>query len=186
MKKVIIAILSISAVALIGVLVVIYSGWIDTSATTEHSRAGEWLLETVKEQSAERRAAEIEVPDLGGRAALVRGAGSFQAMCATCHGAPGHERSEMGSGLNPLPPSPEDIAQRWSPAEIFWITKNGIRMTGMPAWGETHTDEELWEIVAFILEVEQTTPEEYAAMVEEAPEHEHGDDHENGHEHEHP
>ena len=40
--------------------------------------------------------------------------------------------------------------QEWSSAELFWIIKNGIKMTGMPAFGPTHQDEQIWNIVGFV------------------------------------
>ena len=71
-------------------------------------------------------------------------------MCEECHGAPGVERSEMGKGLYPRGPKLLWAAKEDSPSELFWITKNGIKMTGMPAFGPTHSDEEIWAIVAFV------------------------------------
>jgi mono/diheme cytochrome c family protein len=101
------------------------------------------------------------------------GAGPYAEMCAPCHGAPGVERSAMGRGLNPLPPTPADLVGRWTPAQLFWITKHGIRMTGMPAWGQSHTDDQIWEIVAFVRRLPAMTPEDYAKAVEQAPGHDH-------------
>jgi hypothetical protein len=46
---------------------------------------------------------------------------------------------------------------RWSSAEPFWIAKNGIRMTGMPAFGSTHKDEEIWKVVAFVQRLPMVT-----------------------------
>ncbi|MEX2381551.1 MAG: cytochrome c, partial [Opitutales bacterium] len=157
----------------VGGFLLIYSGLYSVAATAEHTAFERWVLETAKRQSVAQAARDVDVPDLEDHAAILRGAGSYQAMCLTCHGAPGVERSAMGRGLNPLAPEPEEMLRLWSPEEMFWITKNGIRMTGMPAWGATHTEEELWELVAFIQEVEGMTPEEYEAIVADAPEHEH-------------
>jgi len=124
-------------------------------------------------------------------------------MCFGCHGAPGHELSEIAQGLNPKPPKldAEDV-QAGSDAELYWVVKNGLRMTGMPAFGPTHEDKELWSIVAFLRRLPKLKPQEYDAMVEAAglqkgeEEHEHHHAHEPGlgeeeegtqppHEHEH-
>src|SRR5262249_42518674 len=53
---------------------------------------------------------------------------------------------------------------RYTEAELFWIIKHGIKMTGMPAWAD-HSDEELWATVAFIKKLPGMTPEEYAKLV---------------------
>jgi mono/diheme cytochrome c family protein len=52
-----------------------------------------------------------------------------------------------------------------SDAELFWVAKNGLKMTGMPSFGKTHTDEQLWGIVAFVRRLPNLAPEEYGAMV---------------------
>jgi len=90
-------------------------------------------------------------------------------MCFSCHGAPGHKPSEIGRGLNPKPPQldAEEIQGR-SDAELYWIIKNGVRMTGMPAFGPTHEEKELWSIIAFLRRLPEMDAKAYDAMVEAA------------------
>ncbi|MEP0546346.1 MAG: cytochrome c [Rhodothermales bacterium] len=85
-------------------------------------------------------------------------------MCQTCHGAPGHERSVIGEGMAPKPPRLSEEAEEWEPEEVYWIIAHGIKMAGMPAFGPTHSDEELWEIVAFAERLPEMTEAEYAAL----------------------
>jgi hypothetical protein len=56
------------------------------------------------------------------------------------------------------------MASRWSRAELFWIAKNGIKMSGMPAFGSTHKDEEIWRVVSFVQRLPRVTEEDYAKM----------------------
>lgn len=63
--------------------------------------------------------------------------------CAIRRGAPGAPKGEIAKGLYPEPPSLTGAARRYGAAELFWILKPGIKMTGMPPW-ETHSDETLW------------------------------------------
>ncbi|MEJ2501901.1 MAG: cytochrome c, partial [Gemmatimonadota bacterium] len=77
----------------------------------------------------------------------------------------GIDRGEPGQGLRPTPPGLEEEAHEWSDAELFWITKHGIRLAGMPAYGATHDDDEIWSIVGFIRELETMTEEQYAERV---------------------
>ena len=82
-------------------------------------------------------------------------------MCVTCHGAPGVDASEAGEGLNP--PAPDlttGKVQKRTDGELFWLVQGGIRMTGMPAFGPTHKDEEIWKIVAFLRRLPALSPEE--------------------------
>ena len=89
-------------------------------------------------------------------------------MCAQCHGAPGRAPDAVAKGLNPEPPDFAQNADQWSPAELFWITRNGIKMTGMPAWGATHADEELWAVVAFLMELPRLDARTYREMLASA------------------
>jgi hypothetical protein len=98
----------------------------------------------------ERRASEIDVPNLDDEPLVLAGINDFAAMCAGCHGAPGQQPEAMGQGLNPPAPDLAESAAHMTPAELFWVTKNGIKMTGMPAWGATHEDAALWPVVAFM------------------------------------
>jgi len=76
---------------------------------------------------------------------------------------------EFAKGLYPLPPKLESRGiQAMTDAETFWVVKNGIKMTGMPAFGPTHDDEELWGIVAFWRRLPGMKPEQYKEVVESA------------------
>ena len=138
-------------VAVVAVAGVAYGGLVDVAATASDPGPLRWLLETTREHSISRRAEEIRVPDLGAEARLAAGASGFDAMCAGCHGAPGHAPFVAAADMNPPPPHlDQGEASELDPAERFWVIKHGIRMTGMPAWGRTHSDEEIWDLVAFL------------------------------------
>jgi mono/diheme cytochrome c family protein len=170
------------AVFALGGLGFAYSGAYDIAATTPHTGLVKWVLGATMERSVRSRAASVGEPMPVDSALLVHGFGHYHAMCVDCHGAPGVEKGEYGRGLNPEPPDLAEEAHEWTDAELFWITKHGIKMTGMPAFGPTHSDEELWAIVAAVRRLEEMTPEEYAAMVAAAGGgHDHGD---GGHAHE--
>ena len=156
-----------------GGIIFVYAGGYDVAATSQHSRLTEWLLHTTMQRSVTRRAGGVEVPDLGDEDMRLAGIGDFNAMCAGCHTAPGAEPSPMAQGLNPPPPDLSHSAEELTPEELFWITKNGIRMTGMPAWAPTHQDEDLWGVVAFIQTMPGLSGEEYRSMLEAAEGHGH-------------
>ena len=53
--------------------------------------------------------------------------------------------------MHPYPPDLKKVAADLSPAQLFWIVKNGINMTGMPSFAEAGaTDNEIWSIAAFV------------------------------------
>lgn len=157
-----------TAVVAIGVVVFAYSGLYDVSASSSHSGPINWLLSTTSRSAIQHRARSIEVPDLGDESLVRAGVNDFEAMCAGCHGAPGRPRAAVGEGLNPPAPDLGESAQRMTPAELFWVTKHGIKMTGMPAWGATHDDASLWPVVAFMTRLPRFDAEKYEEYLSEA------------------
>jgi hypothetical protein len=58
----------------------------------------------------------------------------------------------------------------FSDSEILWVVRNGLKITGMPAFQETCSDAEIWAIVAFMRSLPHIYPEDYRAVVKGAPE----------------
>jgi mono/diheme cytochrome c family protein len=90
----------------------------------------------------------------------------FADHCAVCHGNDGSGDSMMGHGLYPKPPDLRQAAtQKLSDGEIFWIIENGVRFTGMPAFGGSHgSQEDSWKLVLFIRHIPQLAPQERVEM----------------------
>lgn len=155
------------ALAAFGGLGAVALGLPDVAATTPHWGITRWVLSTTMEHGVRRRAAGISVPaDLDQPARIGAGASEYREMCAACHGAPGGEASEIAKGLLPEPPKLTEAAKEWSAPELFWITKHGVRMTGMPAFGPTHPDRKIWDVVAFVQRLPAMSPAEYRALTE--------------------
>jgi mono/diheme cytochrome c family protein len=167
----------------IGAVGFAYSGLYDASASSAHSGIIHWLLSTASHASIERRAGGVEVPELDDQALVLAGVNDYSAMCAGCHGAPGQEPAELGKGLNPAPPDLAESAQHMTTAELFWVTKNGVKMTGMPAWGVTHDDDAIWPVVAFIARLPELDADRYQALLASAKGAGH---HASGHDDSHP
>ena len=150
---------------LLGVVVVaVYSGLYNVAADVPHTQPVYWLLETVRERSVVARAREIVVPnDLTEANRISRGAGQYAEMCSACHLEPGMERTEISRGLYPRAP---DLRRKTdlTAGEQFWVVKHGVKMTGMPAWGVTHSDELLWDVVALLRKLPELTKEQYEAL----------------------
>lgn len=156
------------AIGVIAIVGYVYSGIYDVSAGSSHSGIANWLLSTTSHASVKRQAKAIEVPDLNDDALALAGVNDFSEMCAGCHGAPGREPGAIGQGLNPPPPDLAGAALEMSPAELFWVTKHGIRMTGMPAWGVTHDDAAIWPVVAFITKLPELDAVQYEDLLSQA------------------
>jgi mono/diheme cytochrome c family protein len=149
-----------------GALAFVYSGVFDISATNPHAELTHRILTTVKEQSMKRQARNVEVPELDDPEKVHAGFRDYQAMCVTCHNAPGAAPSEISKGLYPQAPDLAESAQRRTPAELYMIIKRGIKMSGMPAWEPTHSGDEIWGVVAFLKVLPGMSAQEYQAAVE--------------------
>jgi mono/diheme cytochrome c family protein len=95
------------------------------------------------------------------------GRAHFADHCAVCHANDGSGDTSFGRGLYPPPPDMREAGtQDLSDGELFWIVRNGIRFTGMPAFGSApaEEDEETWHLVHFIRHLPRLTPEDLEQM----------------------
>ncbi|TZG24429.1 c-type cytochrome [Sphingomonas montanisoli] len=150
--------------------IVVYVGAYDIGADSPHTRPVYWLIEQLRDRSIAVRARNVGVPaNLTDMKRLQSGAGLYTEMCSGCHLAPGLEKSEISQGLYPKAPELFREPQR-SAREQFWIIKHGVKLTAMPAWGKTHSDELIWDMVAFVRQLPKMTPAQYQAAIASAPE----------------
>lgn len=149
----------------VGGLAFIYSGLYNIAAVEPHTRLTGWVLKTVKNRSIHVRIGDIEAPPLDDEKLIEEGLVHFHQMCVSCHGAPGIPPSEVGQGLYPEAPDLVEEGEEESAEELFWVTRNGIKMTGMPAFGPTHTDEQIWAIVALLKSLHRMGETEYLRRV---------------------
>jgi mono/diheme cytochrome c family protein len=168
MKILLSVVCTLAGLFLIG-LIVMYSGMINVSAMEGPPGFIKWVLSSTMERSVESRSEGIKVPDLENEAMINEGVEHYTEMCQGCHGAPGIEDSEMAKGLEPKAPHLYEMedTDEFEPAEAFWIIKNGIMLTSMPAWGVTHSDEKIWDIVASLKKLPEMSPEEYSKLAGE-------------------
>jgi len=162
--KVFVAILLLALAGAATGVAVVYSGMFNVAATEPHTAFGRWLFSTTMVHSVRNHASAITAPQLTSDMAE-QGLGHYEEQCRTCHGAPGNEANHLADGLRPSPPDLSRTIERWRPAEVFWIVKNGVRMTGMPAWGRHYDDETIWQIVAFARELPQMDEASYTQRV---------------------
>jgi mono/diheme cytochrome c family protein len=161
-------VVALAAAAVAGGAITLYAGWYDISATDQHLAPTYWLLDIGMKRSVKHRAESIAAPPLDDPALAHRGFTHFKAHCEQCHGAPGVAPEPFALGMTPAPASLSYTATEWKSAALFWVIKEGIKMTGMPAWKYRMTDEDMWAVVAFLRRLPLLSPAEYRAL-EPAP-----------------
>lgn len=148
----------------------IYAGVYNIGADAPHSRLVYTALDQVRERAIAHHARNIAVPaDLNDAKRIAAGAGLYTEMCTGCHLGPGVEKSEMSQGLYPPAPELARTTNR-SPQQQFWIVKHGVKLSAMPAWGKTHGDQLIWNMVAFVRALPKMSPEQYQAAIASSPE----------------
>jgi mono/diheme cytochrome c family protein len=157
---------AVAAVGAAAALVTIHGGLYNVSATEQHTAPVYWALEAGMRNAVKRRSRGITPPELSNTALVQRGLLLHREACVQCHGAPGVAPDDVGKGLLPVPNNLVQTAREWSAAEIYWVTKHGLKMTGMPAWGMRYADGDLWAIVAFVKHLPRLSVADYEAMAQ--------------------
>ena len=92
---------------------------------------------------------------------LVEAREHWVAHCSTCHALDGSGNTTIGRNLYPKAPDMRDQeTQKLTDGEMFYIISNGVRFTGMPAWGEEDSQQSIWELVGYIRRLPTLSPEE--------------------------
>ena len=150
----------LGTVALLGAAIVVVSGVVPIKASSGHWRLTSALLDFAKVRSVKMRAWRVSEPALDDAALIVRGAGHYETACVSCHGSPAMPKSPVMAATTPFPPDLGDHIGRWRPRELFYIVKQGVKFTGMPAWRAQRRDDEVWAMVAFLLKLPELYAEE--------------------------
>ncbi|MBC7501029.1 MAG: cytochrome c [Herminiimonas sp.] len=154
-------------IALIGMAagaVVMKAGWYNVAATDQHWQPVYSLLEKALYESVRARAREIPERPLTAWPMIARGATVYRDNCLQCHGGPGVAQSDFGKSMQPVPGPLVDAAKRWRANEMYWITRHGIKLSGMPAWELHLSDDDMWAVVAFLSRLPELSPQEFSLM----------------------
>lgn len=154
------AIVGAVVVLALAVILVLATGSVSVGDDIKPGLIERTLAPWGRDRSVQRHAPKEKNPYAGDADAIAAGLDQYRENCMVCHGAPGVPISELSKGLNPPAPSLGKEESDTPDGELFWVTKHGIRFTAMPAFGPTHSDEEIWEIVAFIRHLPELTAEE--------------------------
>jgi mono/diheme cytochrome c family protein len=152
-------------VALIAVagaaLLIMYTGSYNVAANVPDNPALDWFLTNTMINSVISRAKSVQAPAGFTDQQAKAGFTIYNQTCVHCHGAPGRDPGDIAKGLNPDAPDLSDAVGDMTTAQMFWIIKNGIKMSAMASYGKVHSDDEIWNVVAFVQRLPKMTPEAY-------------------------
>jgi mono/diheme cytochrome c family protein len=164
MKRIVWKLAALALLVAVGGLLFAWSGLYNVAATAGHWPPVAWFLHFAMQNSVETHAALLEAPELADPTLIDRGGGHYETGCAPCHGAPGSPSNRIPNHMLPEPPYLPPAVSSWSPEQLFWIVKNGLKYTGMPAWPAQSRDDEVWAVTAFLLRLPDMSAAEYAAL----------------------
>ena len=134
----------------VGAMLFVWSGAYNVAASEQHFAVTHWLLDFVKRRSVETQSLLISAPPLDDPDLARLGGAHYHGGCAPCHGGPGDPSNPVVQQMYPEPADLPLAAPSWTPGQLFWIAKNGLKFTGMPAWVAQNRDDEVWAVVAFL------------------------------------
>jgi cytochrome c553 len=160
-RRTLLAGVGVALVLAFGVLFVAWSGLYNVAASKPHWALTRWFLEFGLRRSVATHSAFITAPALDDKDRVILGAGHFDGGCAPCHGAPWGHSDPIVDRMLPAPPELNRAASSWTPEQLFWIVKHGLKFTGMPAWVAQERDDEVWSVVAFLRALPQMSVSQY-------------------------
>ena len=165
----------IVAIVALGLLGFAFGGWVEIrhgfSARGNPTTVEALVARRMRSMAMPGEAKKLNNPFSATPELLADARHHFADHCATCHGNDGSGNTQIGRNLYPKSPDMRLAAtQNLSDGALYYIIHNGIRLTGMPAWGEEHgKDEDSWKLVLFIRHLPKLTPEEEKDMEQYNP-----------------
>ena len=156
----------IGILAILGVIaaaVFFFGGFYSVAGSAAEPAAVKWALAHIRAASIARHAADNPAVSLEDPAIVQAGARAFSNRgCTNCHGGPGVDWARFAEAMHPDPPDLKELAPDRTPAQLFWVIKNGINMTGMPSFGAIDVpDQEIWSIVAFVKKLPAVSDDDF-------------------------
>lgn len=174
LRGVLFGVMTVLLLGLLGAAYVIWSGRIDVAATNRSPAVAlaSRVLGYASSRSIRHHAETEANPNAKDPAAVGRGLEHYREMCVDCHGGPGAEPEEFAAGLHPLAPDlASDQVQSFSDGMLYTAIAGGIGSTGMPAFGPTHSRQDIWDLVTFVRRLPSMSESEKAALGKKASGH---------------
>jgi mono/diheme cytochrome c family protein len=158
MRNFLLGIIFTLVVLVAGALWYTRTGRVNFQADNPPSSLERWFAGGASDASVERQAPDVKNPVPSTEENIVAGAQLYMNHCAGCHGTPSNPDSPFAHSFNPPVPRFFTHAPDMPDNQNFYVAKHGIRMTGMPAWDKTLSDQQIWQIVTFMSNIPKLPP----------------------------
>jgi len=155
MKNFLLGVICTVVVIIAGVFFIAKRGYVDFAADNPPSDMEKHFAMAAVDASVDRHAPDAKNPITPTEENLVAGAKLFRDNCAGCHGEPSNVDSPFGRSFNPPVPQFFKDAPDMPENQNFYIVQHGTRWTGMPAWKNTLTEQQMWQVVTFLSHIEK-------------------------------
>lgn len=152
------------AVLAVGGFLAAASGLIPIKASSGHWPITEWFLRFGMHRSFATHSLGVDVPQLDDRNLIIKGATHYEFGCRSCHGSPGARQPRVAQSMTPKAPDLVPLIAKWKPEQLFSLVKHGVKFTGMPGWPAQQRDDEVWAVVAFLLQMPTLNAAEYREL----------------------
>src|SRR6266478_7634308 len=140
------------------------------SARDQPSALETYVARNARSMAVPSKAKSEKNPFAASPELIAEGRAHFADHCAICHANNENGNTEIGQNLYPKAPDMRlPQTQNLTDGELYYTIHNGIRLTGMPAWGTAEKDEDSWKLVFFIRHLSKLTPAEEREMEELNP-----------------
>jgi mono/diheme cytochrome c family protein len=146
-----------------GTYLVLYLGWFPIGADNQPGTIERRLSRVARHGYMAKYVPQRENTIQPTAANLIEGARAYEQYCAVCHGGAGRSTSVLRTKFSPPVPQLVTRVPHDADVQLWWVTKHGIRMTGMPAWDGILSDDQIWKIVTFLKHSNKLPPEAKAA-----------------------
>lgn len=157
MKGFLLGIVAVALALAIGLALALL-GFVGMRADNPPSKIETFIAGHAMDASVARAAPRMANPVMADEANLAAGAKLYRENCTLCHGDPAHPKAALADSLNP--PAPQFMKDMADMPENqnFYILQHGIRWTAMPGWKSELTEQQIWQLVAFLSHMQDLPP----------------------------
>ncbi len=158
MRKFWVGFVSAAALFLITGFLYVRFGLLNPRADIPVDRLESRIAMPALDAAIDRRAPELHNPVTATDANLTAGMQMYQKHCSNCHGDPAHQQASLAEALYPRPPQFMADVPDMAENQNFYILLHGIRYSAMPAWKQTYSEQQIWQITTFLSHMHKLPP----------------------------